>query len=115
MRPVDAILVLGAAQYQGDPSPVFAGRLEHAQLLFEQGRADRIVVLGAGRTGDASTEAEAGRAYLVGHGVPSDRVVALPEGSTSHESLQAAMPGHGRTRGRRPCNTALDRLATRNV
>lgn len=86
----DAILVLGAAQYQGDPSPVFAGRLEHAQLLFEQGRADRIVVLGAGRPGDASTEAEAGRAYLVGHGVPSDRVVALPEGSTSHESLQAA-------------------------
>lgn len=86
----DAILVLGAAQYQGDPSPVFAGRLEHAQLLFEQGRAERIVVLGAGRPGDVSTEAEAGRDYLVRQGVPAEQVVAIPEGATSHESLEAA-------------------------
>jgi uncharacterized SAM-binding protein YcdF (DUF218 family) len=94
----DAILVLGAAQYQGEPSPVFAGRLEHAQLLFEQGRAERIVVLGAGRPGDVSTEAEAGRDYLARQGVPADAVVALPEGGTSYESLEAAaswMQGQG--------------------
>ena len=86
----DAILVLGAAQYQGEPSPVFAGRLEHARLLYEQGRANRVVVLGAGRPGDVSTEAEAGRAYLVSEGLPADAVVALPVGGTSFESLEAA-------------------------
>jgi len=86
----DAILVLGAAQYQGEPSPVFAGRLEHARLLYEQGRASRVVVLGGGRPGDVSTEAEAGRAYLVSEGLPADAVVALPVGGTSFESLEAA-------------------------
>ena len=86
----DAILVLGAAQYQGEPSPVFAGRLEHARLLYEQGRSSRVVVLGGGRPGDVSTEAEAGRAYLVSEGLPADAVVALPVGGTSFESLEAA-------------------------
>lgn len=86
----DAILVLGAAQYQGDPSPVFEGRLEHARLLFEQGRAERVVVLGAGRPGDTSTEAEAGRAYLLEQGVPAAAVVAIPVGATTLESMEAA-------------------------
>jgi uncharacterized SAM-binding protein YcdF (DUF218 family) len=86
----DAIVVLGAAQYQGEPSPVFEGRLEHARLLFEQGRADRVLVLGGGRPGDRSTEAEAGRDFLVGEGVPAEAVVAIPVGSTTHESLEAA-------------------------
>ena len=86
----DAILVLGAAQYQGDPSPVFQGRLDHAQLLYEQGRADRVVVLGAGRPGDSSTEAEAGRGYLLEQGVPAAAVVAIPVGSTTLESMEAA-------------------------
>jgi uncharacterized SAM-binding protein YcdF (DUF218 family) len=87
---VDAILVLGAAQYDGKPSPVFAGRLEQAQLLYRQGRADTVVVLGAGQPGDSSTEAEAGREYLLTQGLPADAVVALPVGHTSYESLQAA-------------------------
>lgn len=86
----DAILVLGAAQYQGDPSPVFEGRLEHARLLYEQGRAERVVVLGAGRPGDTSTEAEAGRAYLLEQGLPAAAVVAIPVGATTHESMEAA-------------------------
>ena len=54
---VDAIVVLGAAQYDGVPSPVFEGRLDHATLLFEQGRADLVLVLGANQPGDRSTEA----------------------------------------------------------
>ncbi len=86
----DAIVVLGAAQYDGEPSPVFAGRLDHAALLFEQGRADRVLVLGASQPGDRFTEAQAGAAYLAAAGVPSDRIVEVPEGHTTLESLRAA-------------------------
>jgi uncharacterized SAM-binding protein YcdF (DUF218 family) len=86
----DAILVLGAAQYSGDPSPVFRGRLDHGALLYEQGFADRIFVLGAGQEGDATTEAHAGTDYLVGRGIPADDVTPSPSGSTTFESLAAA-------------------------
>jgi uncharacterized SAM-binding protein YcdF (DUF218 family) len=88
----DAIVVLGAAQYDGEPSPVFAGRLDHAALLFEQGRADRVLVLGAGQPGDRFTEAEAGRRYLVDKGVPEEAIVPVPEGHTTFGSLRAAAP-----------------------
>ncbi len=87
---VDAIVVLGAAQYDGTPSPVFAGRLEHAELLYRQGRAPVVIVLGGSRPGDVSTEAQAGRDYLVAHGVPASAVVAEPIGNTTFESLRAA-------------------------
>ena len=83
------IVVLGAAQYDGRPSPVFAGRLDHAALLFEQGRASQIVVLGGNQPGDDSTEAEAGRDYLVEGGIPAVSVVAEPVGRTTYESLRA--------------------------
>jgi uncharacterized SAM-binding protein YcdF (DUF218 family) len=96
----DAIVVLGAAQYDGDPSPVFRGRLDHAVLLWEQGRADRVVTVGGKQPGDRTTEAEAGRAYLIDQGVPAEAVVAIPEGGTTFESLRAASrwlndQGHG--------------------
>jgi uncharacterized SAM-binding protein YcdF (DUF218 family) len=87
---VDAIVVLGAAQYDGVPSPVFEGRLDHAALLFEQGRAGVVFVLGANQPGDRTTEAEAGRDYLIGQGMPSWSVIALPFGHTSFTSLRAA-------------------------
>ena len=86
----DVILVLGAAQYNGDPSPVFVGRLEHAALLYREGRADTVMVLGGSQPGDRFSEAEAGRSWLVAHGVPDSAVVASPVGSTTFESLQAA-------------------------
>jgi uncharacterized SAM-binding protein YcdF (DUF218 family) len=86
----DAIVVLGAAQYDGDPSPVFAGRLDHAALLFEQGRAEHVMVLGAGQPGDRFTEAEAGATYLVEKGVPDSSIIRVPEGHTTFESLRAA-------------------------
>lgn len=86
----DVILVLGAAQYGGEPSPVFAGRLDHAELLYEQGRAAAVMVLGGKRAGDAATEAEAGRDYLIAHGVPADAVIVSPVGHTTFESLEAA-------------------------
>ena len=86
----DVILVLGAAQYDGVPSPVFEGRLRHAALLYREGRADTIVVLGGAAPGDRSTEADAGRDWLISDGLPSDAVVASPEGTTTLESLEAA-------------------------
>lgn len=87
----DAILVLGAAQYGGDPSPVFEGRLQHARLLYDQQRAPVVVVLGGGLPGDPTTEAEAGRAFLVDvEGLPSEAVAAVPVGNTTFESLEAA-------------------------
>jgi uncharacterized SAM-binding protein YcdF (DUF218 family) len=82
--------VLGAAQYDGEPSPVFAGRLDHAALLFEQGRADRVMVLGAGQPGDRFTEAEAGTNYLTQKGVPAEAITPVPRGHTTFESLRAA-------------------------
>jgi uncharacterized SAM-binding protein YcdF (DUF218 family) len=86
----DAIVVLGAAQYRGEPSPVFQGRLDHAVLLFERGFADRILVLGAGQPGEGFTEAEAGAQYLMGEGVPGEAVIPSPHGQTTWESLVAA-------------------------
>jgi uncharacterized SAM-binding protein YcdF (DUF218 family) len=88
----DAIVVLGAAQYDGEPSPVFAGRLDHAALLYEQGRAERVLVLGGGQPGDRTTEAEAGRAYLIEKGVPEDAILPVPKGHTTFQSLRAAAP-----------------------
>jgi uncharacterized SAM-binding protein YcdF (DUF218 family) len=86
----DAIIVLGAAQYDGTPSPVFQGRLDHAALMYEQGRSAMVMVLGANQPGDRTTEADAGRAYLIEQGVPEDAIIAIPVGHTSYESLQAA-------------------------
>lgn len=85
----DAILVLGAAQYDGKPSPVFVGRLEHAALLYRGDRSETVVVLGGSRPGDRSSEAEAGRAWLIADGLPPGDVVASPVGTTTFESLRA--------------------------
>jgi uncharacterized SAM-binding protein YcdF (DUF218 family) len=89
-RPADAVVVLGAAQYDGKPSSVFAARLRHAQALYEEGLVPRIVTTGGGRAGDAYTEAEAGRRYLIDRGVPEDVVVAVGEGTDTLGSLRAA-------------------------
>lgn len=86
----DVILVLGAAQYSGRPSPVFQGRLDHGSLLYRNRFADQIVVLGAKRPGDSLSEAEAGANYLVESGVPAEDVSASPRGETTYESLKAA-------------------------
>lgn len=94
----DVIIVLGAAQYGGAPSPVFQGRLDHAVLLFQQGRADSVMVVGGKAPGDTTTEAQAGRDYLVSQGIPTGSAVAEPVGRTTYESLVGAakyMHGHG--------------------
>lgn len=86
----DAILVLGAAQYGGEPSPVFRGRLDHGALLYERDFADLIIVMGAGQKGDTTTEAQAGADYLVGRGIPGEDVTPSPRGRTTQQSLEAA-------------------------
>jgi len=88
---VDLIAVLGAAQYGGEPSPTFRGRLEHAALLYGRGFGPRVLVLGGNRPGDLTTEAEVGRSWLVARGLPDDAVFAEPIGNTTHESLRAAL------------------------
>jgi uncharacterized SAM-binding protein YcdF (DUF218 family) len=94
----DVIIVLGAAQYDGTPSPVFAGRLDHALLLYQQGRAATVMIVGSKEPGDTHTEAQAGRDYLVSKGIPAASVVAEPVGRTTYTSLVGAanyMEAHG--------------------
>jgi vancomycin permeability regulator SanA len=87
-RPVsDAIVVLGAAQYDGDPSDVFEARLDHARELYEAGVAPLIVVLGGKQAGDRFTEAQAGAAYLE-RDLPADRVTGVKAGVTTLDSLK---------------------------
>lgn len=85
----DAIVVLGAAQWQGTPSPVLANRLAHARELVDAGISDRIITVGGFRPGDITSEAQAGKAELVAEGMPSRDVIALPYGSNTEQSLRA--------------------------
>ena len=87
--PADAIVVLGAAQYNGVPTPVFRARLEHAANLFEQGVAPQIITVGGNQPGDTYTEAGSGRAYLTELGVPPTVILAVETGSNTVGSLEA--------------------------
>ncbi|GIU90598.1 MAG: hypothetical protein KatS3mg010_1697 [Acidimicrobiia bacterium] len=89
-RPSDAIVVLGAAQYDGRPSPVLAARLDHALALYEDGIAPVIVVTGGRQEGDRFTEATAAATYLHEHGVPDDAILRETTGRSSWESLAAS-------------------------
>ena len=89
-RPSDAIVVLGAAQYDGTPSPVLAARLDHALDLYDDGVAPMIVVTGGRQPGDRFTEATAAATYLHAHGVPDDAILRETSGRSSWESLAAA-------------------------
>lgn len=84
----DAIVVLGAAQYDGRPSPVFKARLDHAAYLFEQELAPMVIVTGGKLPGDRFTEAEAGENYLAAEGISGDAVLGETRGRTTWESLQ---------------------------
>ena len=88
----DALIVEGAAQYNGRPSEVFTDRLQHALDLYQAGVAGKIVTVGGRRTGDNFSEAGSGRTWLIDHGVPAKSVVAVEEGSDTLLSLRAAMP-----------------------
>jgi uncharacterized SAM-binding protein YcdF (DUF218 family) len=86
----EVIVVLGAAQYDGRPSPQLAARLDHALDLWEDGVAPLLMVTGGNQPGDRFTEAEAGLAYLVERGVPEAAILREDIGRTTYESLEAA-------------------------
>ena len=88
--PSEAILVLGAAQYDGKPSPALQRRLEHALALYQSGVAPRIVLTGSKRPADRFTEAYAGYKYLIQAGVPEQGLVLVDTGTSTWESLAAA-------------------------
>lgn len=86
----DAIVVLGAAQYGGRPSPVLKSRLDHALGLWQADRAPHLVLTGGRRPGDLISEAAAGRRYLVRRGIPNDSMMLEPAGRTSLASIRGA-------------------------
>jgi uncharacterized SAM-binding protein YcdF (DUF218 family) len=86
---VDAIVVLGAAQYNGRPSPVLRARLNHALSLYREELAPLVVVTGGIGRGDTTSEAVVGQRYLVVHGIPEGAVVAQGEGRTTMASMSA--------------------------
>jgi uncharacterized SAM-binding protein YcdF (DUF218 family) len=86
--PADAIVVMGAAQYDGRPSPVFAARIDHAVDLFHEGVAPVLIVTGGKAEGDRTTEAASARAYAIAHGVPADAILAEDRSRTTLESIR---------------------------
>jgi len=88
-RPADAIVVLGAAQYAGRPSPVLKARLDHAVTLWKSGMANWLVLTGGRGTGDTTSEAAVGRRYVVREGVADSAILLEGEGRTTTASLQS--------------------------
>ncbi|MGH9001420.1 MAG: YdcF family protein [Acidimicrobiia bacterium] len=89
-RPAEALIVLGAAQYDGRPSPVLAARLDHAADLYSAGLAPVVVVTGGRADGDRFSESAASAAYLHSKGVPDEAILREVQGRNSWDSLAAS-------------------------
>ena len=85
----DAIVVLGAAQYVGRPSPVLKARLDHAISLWRDQMAPRVIFTGGRGTGDTTSEAAVSRKYAIKHGVPASAILIEDRGRTTSESMRA--------------------------
>lgn len=88
-RPADAIVVLGAAQYNGKPSPVLKARLDHALELYERKLANRIIATGGHGLGAKFSEGEVSRQYLSEHGVPAEFITVETTGQSTMQSVAA--------------------------
>ncbi|MBK5293273.1 MAG: YdcF family protein [Acidobacteriia bacterium] len=88
-RPADVIVVLGAAEYRGKPSPVLRARLDHALSLFRRKLAPRILTTGGAGGDPVFTEGDVGRAYLMRHEVPAEAIIVEQEGATTAQSAAA--------------------------
>jgi uncharacterized SAM-binding protein YcdF (DUF218 family) len=88
-RPAGAIVVMGAAQYDGHPSRLFASRLDHAVALYFAGVAPRLVMTGGRAEGDRTTEAAAGRTFAIGLGVPPEDILIEDRSRTTLDSIRA--------------------------
>ena len=86
-RSVDAIVVMGAAKYDGRPSPLLAARLDHAAALWAAGLAKILVVTGGNQPGDRFTEADASAKYLIDRGVPAGSILKESMGHSTYASL----------------------------
>jgi len=87
---VDAIVVLGAAQYDGRPSAIYASRLEHAVDLYRSGVAPLIVFTGGNEPGDRFTEGGSGARWAMQHGIPADATLVEETSRTTYENLKGA-------------------------
>ncbi len=88
-RPAQAIVVLGAAQYAGRPSPVLRARLDHALDLWKRNLASLLILTGGTGLGDTTSEAAVGRTYAKKRGVPDTLILVENEGRTTSESMKA--------------------------
>ncbi|MEP6904476.1 MAG: YdcF family protein [Gemmatimonadales bacterium] len=88
-RPAESIVVLGAAQYDGHPSPVLRARLDHALELWNQHLAQVVILTGGTGTGDTTSEAAVGRSYVRRHGIPEEAILVERQGRTTRESMIA--------------------------
>jgi uncharacterized SAM-binding protein YcdF (DUF218 family) len=88
-RPAQAIVVLGAAQYAGKPSPVLRARLDHGLNLWERKLANVLILTGGTGVGDTTSEAAVGRTYAKKRGVPDTLILVENEGRTTSESMKA--------------------------
>ena len=88
-RASHAIVVLGAAQYWGKPSPVLKARLDHAVGLWRRGMAPRVVLTGGVGVGDTTSEAAVSRKYVIGEGIPDSAILLETTGRTTRESLRS--------------------------
>lgn len=88
-RPAQAIVVLGAAQYAGKPSPVLKARLDHALDLWNRHLATLLILTGGTGSGDTTSEAAVGRSYVRKHGVPDSAILVESEGRTTSASMKA--------------------------
>lgn len=89
-READAIVVLGAAQYNGRPSPVLQARLDHALDLYDRGLAPHLIFTGGTGVGDTVSEAQVSRRYAIDKGVPDSAIMTERDGLTSAQSVRAA-------------------------
>jgi uncharacterized SAM-binding protein YcdF (DUF218 family) len=88
-QPAQVIVVLGAAQYAGKPSPVLRARLDHALDLWDRHLASLLILTGGTGAGDTTSEAAVGRNYARKHGVPDSSILVENEGRTTSESMRA--------------------------
>ena len=91
-KTVDAIVVMGAAQYDGVPSPLLASRLQHALDLWKQKQAPVIAVTGGKRAGDRFTEGDTSRRWLTDRGVPAANIIVESVGHSTWESIENLSP-----------------------
>jgi len=90
-KPADAIIVLGAAEYRGKPSPVLEARLNHALFLYLKNMAPRIITTGGAGGDPVFTEGSVGRSYLTERGVPPEAIVVEREAETTSQSVAAVV------------------------